>query len=160
MSPAIDDRRERVHRLMLKHLSTREIAQSLGVTEKTVANDMASIRERIGKWIAANPEFAAEKVKLTFQQIESLNQVEREAWLLYHDTPMDKAGVKAKCLDVIKMVVAEKSRLLGLQDSEMLALEAREDPIERVFRAVVLRRKGLSEPQMSGGLPSEAKPSP
>lgn len=145
-------RRERVYRLLLKNLSPRDISEALGVSLALVERDVDAIQNHLERWLRNHPDMLKEKVGLLVNQIDSLDNIVREAWLQYHRLP-DGSGAKVKALDLIRQVLQDTARLQGLLQTSVVAMEVKESQLDRLIRVVMANSDApaISEAQTDGG---------
>jgi len=110
INPEVQERRQKVLALMAKHLTESEIAQSLGTTQSTVSRDVQYLRNQSKTFL---DDLAKELFVFQYQQcLEGLDQVSREAWLLFHDEN-NPPKIRLGALMLLKDCYQSKFVMLG-----------------------------------------------
>lgn len=108
--PEIQERRQKVLALLVKHLTESEISQSLGVSQPTISRDIKFLKLESKQFL---DDMAKELFGFYYQQcIEGVDQVCRELWLLYHEQNSNQK-TKLSALAILKDCYETKFRMLG-----------------------------------------------
>ena len=126
--PVILERRKKVLILRAKGLTQEEIEKALGVDQVTVSRDLKVLKDEAKKSL---DELARDMFVLQYQQcITGIEQVYREAWLMYHDqNSSDKTKLAA--LSLIKETYESMFRMLG-EGPTVLSVKRLGEKVEKI----------------------------
>lgn|SRR5574341_414862 len=128
IDPEILGRRQKVLALMAKHLTESEIAQSLGISQSTVSRDEQCLRNQSKTFL---DDLAKELFVFEYQKcLEGMDQVLREAWLLFHDqnTP---PKIRLGALVLLKDCYQSKFTMLG-EGPTVISVRRLGDKVEKL----------------------------
>jgi len=104
-------RRDKVKRYFIRGLSYREMAEMLGVSHQTIANDVDAIIDEIYQALSSQ-----EGQNLIAETALQFKEIERQAWLIYHTS--DKDHIKLQALQ--RAESAREKLIKILQSLEVL----------------------------------------
>ncbi|MEM0366974.1 MAG: hypothetical protein QW776_00535 [Candidatus Nitrosocaldus sp.] len=111
------DLKRKIYTLLLKNLTSEEIAAALNIHPRVVSKSIASILagiDRKGKGYEDTARTLHREYRFC---IDGLNEVLRELWLLFHSS--DDEGIKIR---VLKMIMdLYEARIRMLEDGEVAA---------------------------------------
>lgn len=111
------DLRRKIYALLLKNLTSEEIADALNLPPETVSRSIAGILssiDRKGKGYMHAARMLHREYRFC---IDGLNEVLRELWLLFHSS--DDNGMKLRVLKMIMDLYEARFRML--EDGEMVS---------------------------------------
>lgn len=121
----IRNRRRFIQRLYLRKLSIEEIAEKVGVDEKTVDRDLAVIREECNKLLRSSLEFREKIQDVVQEYLLATDEVIREFWINYHskETPVRiKVNILKNVMDTYNNKL-ESMQKLGLVPTQPIKIE-------------------------------------
>jgi predicted transcriptional regulator len=109
---AIELRREKAITMYLQRVKQARIAEVLGVSQATISDDIAQMREKI------NERAAAATVQLQAEEIATIDEVESAAWASFRASKKKgrhaEAGGNPRFLDIVLDCSDRRRRVLGL----------------------------------------------
>jgi hypothetical protein len=128
---AVEERRRQLSSLLARSNTEVECAEELGVSQGTISNDIRALKEMSQRFI-----FDLAKSDLAFyykQKLDSLDQVQREAWKLYNS---HNITTKEKLLALKVIVSADESSFKLLSEGPgVLALNSLNERLTEVETA-------------------------
>lgn len=111
------DRLAAISRLMADGISKTEIAKSLGVSRKTLYEDIKLIEEQAIEVLDEKPALAARVVQQHIDVVDQLKQANQAAWELLENFKDDKPYVALGALERIQEQITLQAKLIGLISS-------------------------------------------
>ncbi|MHB1909331.1 MAG: hypothetical protein ACYCQJ_10755 [Nitrososphaerales archaeon] len=112
-------RRDQVKRLYIRGLSSVEILNSIGGrwSLATIERDVLEIKEEMATWWDENSTIEDRFNHYLKERLDTLKEIEKEAWLLYHESPADDKKAKLGALGTILSAEKEIADTLGLSQT-------------------------------------------
>jgi transcriptional regulator with XRE-family HTH domain len=123
-----ENRRRKVASLMLAHWTQQQMAEALGVSRRTISDDVKAVR---GEWKAERVE-AYDRYRS--EEIKRLEALERALW------PQAMQG-KWLAVDRVLNIIAQRSRLLGTEEPQKAIISVLTP--ELIERAITERQEKI-----------------
>ena len=126
----IEERRRQVGSLIAQSLTERQISAQLGVSQTTVHRDVEALKQMSQEFV-----YQLAKSDLSYyykQSIDGLNEVQKEAWIIYRSTSSDiQTKDRLSALRLIADCNINRFELLNAGPSVM-AMKSMHDRISRM----------------------------
>jgi predicted DNA-binding transcriptional regulator YafY len=111
------ERLNRLAEMLAQGMSKTEIARALGISRKTLYEDIAALEEAAAEAIETRPELGERLITRHIDVIEQLKEANRAAWEMLEEFRQKKPYVALGALERIQEQLTLQAKLIGLISS-------------------------------------------